>query len=128
MSWLLASLGEAAQQVRRAAAWNRATRRRKQAAEQLVSAQLALGERLSTSGMGDEGLRKQLVVIDDRIKSVSAARGRTTELEAERRGLLIRLSEFNFAESEVPDEVRVHGEALNQARLFLEHCQTDAVQ
>lgn len=58
ISWLLASLGEAAQQVRRAAAWNRATRRRKQAAEQLVSAQLALGERLSTSGMGDEGLRK----------------------------------------------------------------------
>lgn len=128
MSWLLASLGEAAQQVRRAAAWNLATRRRKQAAEQLVSAQLALGERLSTSGMGDEGLRKQLVAIDDRIKSVSAARGRTTELEAERRGLLIRLSEFNFAESEVPDEVRVHGEALNQARLSLEQCQTDAVQ
>lgn len=128
LGWLFASLAEAVQQVRRAVTWSYTTRRRKQAAEQLISAQLALGEQLSAGAIGDERLREQLVAIDDRIKSVRAAQGRAQELEAERRGLLIRLAEMDLAESDLPDEVKASREALDQAQLAFKQNEADAME
>jgi len=73
-------------------------------------------------------LREQLVAIDDRIKSVKAAQGRAQELEAERRGLLIRLAESAVAESDLHDEAKAAREALNQTRLAFKQSEADAME
>jgi S1-C subfamily serine protease len=88
-----------------------------------------LGERLGLGGLGDETLRQQIVTIDDRIRSVKAAQGRAKELEAERRGLLIRLAESSESSGAgYPDEVKASGEVRDQARVALEELQAEATQ
>ncbi len=127
-SWLLASLRDAAQDFRHLLAFGHASLRRQQAAKTLVSAQLTYGEKLSSSGLGDESLREQIAIIDDRIQSVKAAQGSVKSLETERRGLLIRLA-GNFAgQADVSAEVRTFQERRDQAVLELEQRKVETQQ
>ena len=67
--------------------------------EQALEAQVKLGERLNAAGQGDAALRWQLVQLAERRQSVTAAKGSTKLLDAERRGLHIRLAEPYLATS-----------------------------
>jgi len=127
-SYFLTSFREAAQDFCYLVAWWRATLGRVRAEEQLVSAQFTLGEQLGRSGLGDETLRHQLAVIDDRIRSVKVAQGASKELEAERRGLLIRLAESYRISTDVSGEVGTHTESRNQAMLALDQRRGEVTQ
>jgi hypothetical protein len=65
---------------------------RRQAA-QALAAKERLGERMHEAGQGDPALREQLVQLVERRKSVEAVKGPTKLLDAERRGLYIRLAD-----------------------------------
>ena len=67
-----------------------------------IEAQVALGLRLYDSGLGDERLRTQVATLDDRIRSVEAAKGSPKALRTERRGLLLRLATPALQEASAP--------------------------
>lgn len=59
----------------------------------LAEAQRDLGRRMHEAGLGDADLSRRIADVDERIRSVEAARGSTKALETERKGLILRLAE-----------------------------------
>jgi len=55
-------------------------------------ARLALGRRMYEVGLGDEAMRNRITTLEDRFKSIKAAKGSTRTLDLEKKGLLIRLA------------------------------------
>ena len=66
-------------------------------------AHLDLGRWFFKEDLGDEGIRKKVAEVEDRIESIRVAKGKTKHLEQERDGLLIRLGETGEAHSDSPD-------------------------
>ena len=68
---------------------------------------------LQQTAAGDDSLRAQLAQVDERIRSVQAAKGSTRLLETERRGLKIRLAEPCLAEAAPPEAAAEHRRAAD---------------
>jgi hypothetical protein len=62
-------------------------------ARKAVDAQAEFGLRLFEGGLGDEELRSRLVQLDEQITGLEWTKASTREVEAERRGVLVRLAE-----------------------------------
>jgi hypothetical protein len=78
-----------------------------------LAAEIALGERLEGVGRGDAGLRGRLADLHERRQSFVAARESTRSIDAERRGLHVRLAEpFLEAVQSPPDVEAQHRRAL----------------
>jgi tetratricopeptide (TPR) repeat protein len=86
------------------------------------SAQLALGNRMYEAGVGDEAIRGQIASLDDRIASVELGKGSTEQMEAEKKGLMIRLAADALAQDVAPmgaaDE---HGSAVSARNVVEAH-------
>jgi hypothetical protein len=65
-------------------------------------AQLALGNRMYKAGVGDEAIRRQIASLDDRIASVALGKGSTKQMEAEKKGLMLRLAADALAHDVAP--------------------------
>ena len=87
----------------------------------LIRIRLELANEMTEEGVGDEHLRQQIAQLDDRIKSVTAAKGSTSALQTERRGLQLRLTEPLLQDNSVPIAI-----AASHARL--KTAETSAVQ
>jgi hypothetical protein len=74
-------------------AFGRSGYEQRQLSQQLLEAQETLGQKMERAGLGDPGLRAQLAHLVERRKSVEAAHGPVKVLDAERRGLHLRLAE-----------------------------------
>ena len=78
-----------------------------------LSAQIALGERLESAGLGDADMRSRLADLKERRQSFVAARESTRAIDAEVRGLHVRLAEpFLEAVQSPPDVEQQHRRAL----------------
>jgi hypothetical protein len=78
------------------------------------SAQLALGNRMYEAGVGDEVIRGQIASLDDRIASVELGKGSTKQMEAEKKGLMIRLAADALAQDVAPTGAAAeHGGAIS---------------
>jgi WD40 repeat protein len=76
-------------------------------------AQLALGNRMYEAGLGDEAIRGQITSLDDRIASVGLGKGSTKQMEAEKKGLMIRLAADALAQDVAPTGAAAeHGGAI----------------
>jgi hypothetical protein len=77
-------------------------------------AELALGNRMYAGSIGDGAIRGKIASLDDRIASVGLGNGSTKQMEAEKKGLLIRLAADALAHDVSPtgaaDE---HGSAVS---------------
>ena len=77
-------------------------------------AQLALGNRMYEAGVGDEAIRGQIASLDDRIASVELGKGSTKQMEAEKKGLMIRLAADALAQDVAPTGAAAeHGGAIS---------------
>jgi len=83
----------AVEQTQRLAAYGYRAWCNRELAKQAAVSQEALGKKMYSLGLGDAGLRSQLVQLDEREKSVVAAKGQGRLIIAERCGLFQRLAE-----------------------------------
>ncbi len=76
--------------------------------------QLALGNRMYEAGVGDGAIRGQIASLDDRIASVELGKGSTKQMEAEKKGLMIRLAADALAQDVAPTGAAAeHGSAVS---------------
>ena len=112
-------------QARRGLDYLRTAVQAKRLTRQLQAASESLGVGLYAAGQGDASLRKQLDDLAERRKSVAAARGPTKLLDAERRGLYIRLaapfvSKADTVENETAEQrqaAAIHAELAAQSAM-----------
>lgn len=89
---------------------------RRRLKQQATVAQIALGQRLYEAKSGDAGLRSQLAQLEERLRSVQAAKGSTRPLETERTGLFLRLAEPFLSQPAPPGAQAAHQVAVSAAR------------
>jgi hypothetical protein len=93
------------EQLQRLAAYGGGLIQARRLSREALRAQIALGERLGETSAGDPDLRTQLAQLAERRKSVQAAQASTNLLDAEQRGLYLRLSEPLLTSTEPPAAV-----------------------
>jgi hypothetical protein len=106
-----ATARECAAQARRLVDLGRGALDARRLAQQAQAATQAFGERLYADGLGDPALRKQIEELAERRKNVEAVKGPVKLLEAERRGLFIRLAEPLLAADAPPGLTAEHARA-----------------
>ena len=78
---------------------------------EFTTIRLWLASDMAETGVGDERLRQQIAILDERIKSIMAANGSTRALRTVSRGLQLRLTEPLLQQEIAPAEIaRSHGE------------------
>lgn len=88
--------------------------------QQLLEAQETLGQKMERAGLGDPGLRAQLTQLVERRKSVEAAQGPVKVLDAERRGLHLRLAEPYLNSTQPPPGLEAEHRWLLELKQELE--------
>jgi antitoxin component YwqK of YwqJK toxin-antitoxin module len=114
VAWREATLTakECSAQARRLVGWGSGAVHARRLEQRLQTTVEALGERIYATGQGDPALRKQLDELAERRKNVEAAKGPTKLLDAERRGLFIRLAEPFLAAAAPAGVEEEHREAV----------------
>lgn len=103
-----ATAKECAAQAQRLLAFGRGAIDARRLARQSQAATQAFGERLYAEGLGDPALRKQIEELAERRQHVEAVKGPTKLLDAEHRGLFIRLAEPFLATAAPPGLAAEH--------------------
>ena len=82
----------------------------------VMDCQVQLADWMCSNSAGDESLRQQIANANDRLESVRAGQGSTKQLDAELRGLKVRLAQtYSGKEAEaIPVEVSTLGEQENE--------------
>lgn len=92
--------------------------------QKTLDAQAVLGRRLYEAGLGDAELRAQLDQIEERLRNLQAAKAATGTLEAERKGLYVRLAEPYLGQSAPPGLEKEHAAAVSAQAQSHTHRQT----
>lgn len=111
-----ASAALTAHQTVRFARFARDLWRRRLLNQQASAAQVALGQRLHEAKIGDADLRSQLAQLEERLRSVQAAKGSTRPLETEQKGLFLRLAAPLLSQPAPPGAQAAHQTAVSAAR------------